>query len=340
MIGDILDVTHAFFLLQNVVIQLSHSLCAYLNLSITCTMAKITRMSCSRVDNSGTVDNRRKAPAASLPQNKRAQVRVSKSFSRSALLVASADLVVNHTDRADSTELRNYFSKPQSLDVCCGRGKGFFRQPGNVIFQDVIRNHLDAYEQADSRTSKRAIVSTIVKSILIDHKLRFIKKDPAVGKWYVLSCSVSHEKTGHAIRDQLTRVRRKRSPLQEKASSSAPTTISCLSSKDPKISHMSKHQVPKKIKKAPIAQRQDMVVEKEELDLLRFHLVSPEELDDPWSDQVSCTDTIDSHSRPSWGGFPGADLLVPSLSSGDHDMYPLDFRRGDDALANDVVDQM
>ena len=324
----------------------------YLNLSITCTMAKISRMS-SRVDNSGTVDNRRKAPAASLPQNKRAQVSVSKSFSRSALLVASADLEVNHTDRAD-TELRNYFSKPQSLDVCCGRGKGFFRQPGNVIFQDVIRNHLDAYEKADSRTSKRAIVSAIVKSILIDHKLRFIKKDPAVGKWYVLSCSVSHEKTGHAIRDQLARVRRKRSPLQEKASSSAPTTISCsssLSSKDPKIfkkkvttfvSHMSKHQVPKRIKNAPaIAQRQDMVVEKEELDLLRFHLVSPEELDDPWSDQVSCTDTIDSHSRPSWGGFPGTDLLlVPSLSSGDHDIYPLDFRRGDDALANDVVDQM
>ena len=318
----------------------------YLNLSITCTMAKISRMS-SRVDNSGTVDNRRKAPAASLPQNKRAQVSVSKSISRSALLVASADLVVNHTDRADSTELRNYFSKPQSLDVCCGRGKGFFRQPGNVIFQEVIRNHLDAYEQADSRTSKRAIVSTIVKSIRIDHKLRFIKKDPAVGKWYVLSCSVSHEKTGHAIRDQLARVRRKRSPLQEKASSSAPTTISCsssLSSKDPKIfkkkvttvvSHMAKHQLPKKIKKAPIAQRQDMVVEKEELDLLRFHLVSPEELDDPWSDQVSCTDTDDSSST-SWGGFLGTDVLVPSLSAGDDHMHPLDFRRGDYSLDDDL----
>ena len=302
------------------------------------------------------------APVATSPtiQIKRASAGVYRSCrSRRALLAAAAQIAtqkgVGHEDndmnRADSTELRNYFSKPQSLDVCCGRGKGFFRQPGNVIFQDVIRNHLDAYEKADSRTSKRAIVSTIVKSIRIDHKLRFIKKDPAVGKWYVLSCSVSHEKTGHAIRDQLARVRRKRSPLQEKASSSAPTTISCsssLSSKDPKIfkkkvttfvSHMSKHQVPKRIKNAPaIAQRQDMVVEKEELDLLRFHLVSPEELDDPWSDQVSCTDTIDSHS-PSWGEFPGTGILVPSLSSGD-DVYPLDFRQGVDYLANDVVYQM
>jgi hypothetical protein len=190
-----------------------------------------------------------------------------------------------------------------------------------------------------------------MKSLLIDHKLRFIKKDPAVGKWYVLSSSVSHEKTGHAIRDQITRTRLKLSPRQEKASLSAPTTISCsssLSSKDAKIFKkkattvvfdMAKYQGPK-INKAPVAQRQDPVVEKKAPDHLRHHLVSPEDLHDPWSDQVSSTDSIDSHSLASWADFPGTDMLVPSLSSGDDDESPLDFRQCDVSLVNNVVYQM
>ena len=38
---------------------------------------------------------------------------------------------------------RIYFSEPRALDICCGRGKGSFWHPGNLIFQMVIRNSMD-----------------------------------------------------------------------------------------------------------------------------------------------------------------------------------------------------
>jgi hypothetical protein len=298
-------------------------------------------------------------PRAIPPQTKRVSVGVSKPSSRSILMAAvgknasqgSVDLEQTDKNSGDSTP-RHYFSEPQTLDVCCGRGKGSFRQPGNLIFHDVIRNHLDTYLQADSRTSKSAIVSVIVNSLVVDHKLRFIKKDPTVGKWYALSIPVCHEKTGHAIRDQLKRMRRTQSPLQ--TSSSTPTTISCsssVSSTDAKkkivkkkiikvVGHKIKHQVHnKKIKKSTISQQQEMIVDREEQDLMRFHLVSPEEEDDPWSDHISCTEDNSAPSLRSWGDFLGTDILFPSPSSGDDDIDPLDFHQYDDLLAKAVLDQ-
>ena len=287
----------------------------------------------------------------------------SKSCYRSALLASAGknerlngnltpgriDLEDIHMEWGDAKQ-RNYFSEPRTLDVCCGRGKGSFRQPGNLIFQEVVQKHLPRYIQADSKTAKGAIVSAIVNSLVIDHRLRFIKKDPTVGKWYALSSRVSHEKTGHAIRDQLTRMR-KQSPLQENTLSSTPTTnASSVSSKETNkreigkktltkvVSRRAKHQINAKQRKQPtVTQQHEVFVAKQEPGLLRFHLVSPEEEDDLWSDHVSCTDTTDPSS--SWGGVLGADMFVPCLSSGDDDVRNLDDHQYDDPLANDVMNQ-
>ena len=290
--------------------------------------------------------------AARPPKTKQSSAGFYRSCSRSALLdpvgknTTKEGDGIEHNDMNDAdAKEKKYFSEPRTLDVCCGRGKGSFRQPGNIIFQDVIQKHLNRYVQADSRTSKSAVVSSIVNSLLIDHNLRFIKKDPTVGKWYVLSSSLSHEKTGHAIRDQLTRMRKK-------PSSSTPTTISCssssLSSTDTKkkivarkgtkvVYRKAKHRIQKKIEKTSIAQYQEVPVEKDEPDLLSFHLVAPEEEDDPWSNQFSYTDTVDPLSS-SWRGVLGTDILVPTPPLG-RDLCHLDFHQCNESLAQDLMDQ-
>ena len=300
-------------------------------------------------------------PAANPLKTKRVLVGVPRSCSRSTCL---ADAAKNAThkgvglecidmDRTDP-EQQLYISVPRRLDVRCGRGKGSFRQPGNLIFQDVVRKYLDAYGKADSKTSKGTIVSAIVNSLLVDHNLRFIKKDPTEGKWYVLSFDECHEKTGHAIRDQVTRMRRKQSLLLQegKPASSTSTPTSCsssLSSKDTTkmilkkkitkgVSRKAKNPVQKKKAQQPTnTQQQEMVVEKDEPDLPCFHLVAPEEEDDPWSDQFSYTETVDPSF--SLGGFLGTDIFVPSRNSVHDESRPLDFHQSDESLAYDLLDQ-
>ena len=219
---------------------------------------------------------------------------------------------------------RIYFSEPRALDICCGRGKGSFWHPGNLIFQMVIRNSMDEYAQATSKRSKSAIVSMLLNSLHVDHNLRFVKKDPVVGKWFVLPLCVAHEKTGHAIRDQLSAAMRQKQqpPCQEKSSLSSPTTISCSSSfssdssnrntkqKGKKaVPHKTKHQVQrKKIKKTANSKLQ-VFVEEERPELLRCHTVEPgeEEHQDPLS----------NHSL-------GRHIAVHSSSFGDDNVF-LDF---------------
>ena len=299
-------------------------------------------------------------PVANPLKTKRVSVGVPRSCSRSTCLAAAAKNATHKgvgleyidMDRTDP-EQQLYISVPRRLDVRCGRGKGSFRQPGNLIFQDVVRKYLDAYGKADSKTSKGTIVSAIVNSLLVDHNLRFIKKDPTEGKWYVLSFDECHEKTGHAIRDQVTRMRRKQSLLLQegKPSSSTSTPTSCsssLSSKDTMkmilkkkitkgVSRKAKNPVQKKAKQPTNTQQQEMVVEKDEPDLPCFHLVAPEEEDDPWSDQFSYTETVDPSF--SLGGFLGTDIFVPSRNSVHDGSRPLDFHQSDESLAYDLLDQ-
>lgn len=97
-----------------------------------------------------------------------------------------------------------YIDVPAYLDICCGRGKGFFNRPGNKLFQDTIKENAECYRNAKSKSLKSAIVTSLVKR-LTEQGARFVKKDPeADGRWYVLSQSLAHEKTGHAIRDHWT----------------------------------------------------------------------------------------------------------------------------------------
>lgn len=162
------------------------------------------------------------------------------------------------TVSVEETEEREYISRPRDLDVCCGRGKGFFSHPGNRIFQKMVRDNMDNYQDAESKNCKSAIVAEIVHTLLSERDIRFVKKDRDVGKWYVLSHSVAHEKTGHAIRDQL--MQRKKQERKIAAGQEASRKASHKMSSIKKNSRKTKHQVRHR-RKATKAQEPVEVVE-------------------------------------------------------------------------------
>jgi hypothetical protein len=264
------------------------------------------------------------SPLLNVRNEKNGSLEVMESFSNN----------LEHEKKNRGGDKKYIIGEPRALDICCGRGKGSFCHPGNLIFQEAIRNNLERYDQATSKNSKSAVVSKLVESLNFDHNLRFIKKDPVEGKWFVLPFSIAHEKTGHAIRDQLSAtMRQNKQPIQGKSSLSSPTAISCSSACSSKNSNRDirkkvkklacrkvKHQVQKnKIKNTSNSKQR---VFEEEPKPLHFHFVRPEdeEHQEPWSDH-----------------FPQRDIAACLLSFGDDNGSHLDFKRFD-GMAKDRRD--
>ena len=242
-------------------------------------------------------------------------------------------------------EHKEFFSEPRALDICCGRGKGPRHHPGNIIFQQVIRKNLDRYNQAESKNSKSAIVSRLVDSLHVDHNLRFVKKDPVVGKWFELPFSIAHEKTGHAIRDQLSATMRQQQlplaatmmeqqlPLQGKSLLSSPTRISCssfLSSGNPNrdTKKYVKRRVPPKVK----CQLQKKKIKK-------TACPPPQLLVAKRGPEVLGPDQEEEHHRPWSDHFFGRNIAVrPSSSFGEDTVVHLDFELFDNLSATDRKD--
>lgn len=93
------------------------------------------------------------------------------------------------------------------LDVRCGRGKGHLNHPGNVLFQKLVKENLLPYATASSKTNKSLVVALVVDH-LFQRGSRFVKKNKA-GKWYDIGAQLAHDKTGHAIRDMINKVKSK-----------------------------------------------------------------------------------------------------------------------------------
>jgi len=109
---------------------------------------------------------------------------------------------------SEDADAKEYIGKPRDLDICCGRGKGFFTHPGNKIFQNSVKDNLQRYTHAPSKNRKSEVVSNMVQELYLQG-LRFVKRDPeASNRWFVLSSALAHEKAGHAIRDCLMQRRR------------------------------------------------------------------------------------------------------------------------------------
>ena len=267
-----------------------------------------------------------------------------------------------------------YFCEPRSSDICCGQGKGYLCHPGNLIFHEVIQKNLDSYEKADSKGSRIASIAAIVDSLHVEHNARFIKKDPAVGKWFVVTLSEARDKTGHAIRNQLGRMKQRQVSLQEKASSSTiQTTVSCsISTVKRKLERNTNKRAKKRVAPAK-SKRQDQKKFKiitdstsqlglfeEEKSETSFPSLGDEELHGLLSNDCLGRDTVD-HSQflPHGDSFqldmatnmlglhvqqrpqgshvvPVEEIVVPMKQFGHEISFHRDFDQCDDLAANMV----
>jgi hypothetical protein len=87
-------------------------------------------------------------------------------------------------------------------DICCGRGKGASKHPGNQMFQNIIQYKAEEFSECSKKVDKSRIIVAIVHEFLLCG-VRFLKRDSSEGKWIVLEEGLAREKTGHAIRDYL-----------------------------------------------------------------------------------------------------------------------------------------
>jgi hypothetical protein len=96
---------------------------------------------------------------------------------------------------------------PSATDICCGRGKGRWNSPGNQKFKELVREHLQQYENAPSKAEKSKIVEYVVEAVQ-NSGGRFVKRDVTNRKWYEIGASETRSKVAHAIRDHLATCKR------------------------------------------------------------------------------------------------------------------------------------
>jgi hypothetical protein len=94
--------------------------------------------------------------------------------------------------------------EPSEYDVLCGRGHTYAARPGNVFYNKIVIEHIQAYMGASNRLEKSVVVVRVVRQIL-STGARFVKMDKSTNRWYAMTSEQAHDKTGHAIRDVIRR---------------------------------------------------------------------------------------------------------------------------------------
>ena len=96
-----------------------------------------------------------------------------------------------------------FIDEPLDTDVLLGKHRDAFNHVGNRSFRHLIQDHWERYNNAVGRCERTAIVVQIVDFLREQRQVRFLKRDNAVGGWYIVHDSVAREKVGHAIRDAI-----------------------------------------------------------------------------------------------------------------------------------------
>jgi len=108
---------------------------------------------------------------------------------------------------------------PGPTDILLGRGKRNWSHPANKIFRQIVRTHAEHYKNA-SKPERTKIVSKILDEAR-DNGWNFLQKND--GHWTSIGDTKARMKIGHALRDHLITVsrKRKRSKTPSKTSISA-----------------------------------------------------------------------------------------------------------------------
>lgn len=91
----------------------------------------------------------------------------------------------------------------EDSDILLGRGRTSWSHIGNKKFRTFVGGYLKPYMEATNRTEKTQIVHQIYEEIIHKEKGRFLKLDPATGKWATVQLKLAREKIAHALRDAI-----------------------------------------------------------------------------------------------------------------------------------------
>lgn len=126
---------------------------------------------------------------------------------------ASTGSIENMDSNADEHATRNnisnanknskgrfYIDNIRVNDVLCGRGGRSNHHTGNKRYRQVVGNTKFMYQQCPAKTLKTDLSRAIVEHCCA-YGARFIKKDEAVGRFYVLTKAEARKKTSQALRE-------------------------------------------------------------------------------------------------------------------------------------------
>lgn len=108
-------------------------------------------------------------------------------------------------DSAFSKDLPKGY-QPNEYDVICGRGKGYYNQPGNRRFRSIIFDHLTEYQMLRNKIDKTLFLNKIIDEVRSQNNgnANFVKQGSSGNNWILLGDDLAREKVGHAIREALT----------------------------------------------------------------------------------------------------------------------------------------
>ena len=93
-------------------------------------------------------------------------------------------------------------TQPRTNDVICGRGKSIANHPGNKLLKTAIKQHIQPYQNASSKTIKSMLVSNIVDSVRSKGG-DFVKLNTRTGQYDTATERIAREKVGQYLRDAL-----------------------------------------------------------------------------------------------------------------------------------------
>jgi hypothetical protein len=95
-------------------------------------------------------------------------------------------------------------------DIICGRGRGFYHQPGNMKFHAIMFEHLEEYKALTTKLEKTAMVYLLVEKVLDqnDGNVHFVRYSTGSMSsqsegWETLDHELICEKVGHALREMI-----------------------------------------------------------------------------------------------------------------------------------------
>lgn len=103
-------------------------------------------------------------------------------------------------EETSASRQRVYVDTIRDTDVLCGRGGRSNHHPGNKRYRHVISEMKLSYKKMETKS-----VKTDLSRAIVDHVCkyggRFIKKEEATGRYYVLTRGEARKKTSQALRE-------------------------------------------------------------------------------------------------------------------------------------------